>query len=659
MRLKAFSAVQGDPGNQDMQMAANAILPQLGQLTIRKVTVGGDATFNYTASGAGVPPVLAAFSLTTVGGIDEDAYANVPAGVTTVAESMTLPTGWNFTSLVCTGDLDGGNVITGRSVAIDLDNAENQTCTFTNTANATLTLNKIIDFNNGGTATEADWTLTANGTGSNDLSGPGTSGSNDVTGSVLPDTFALSESAAPAGYTNGTTYSCVKNGGAPVNTNSITLALGDTAVCSITNTDNAPSLTLNKIVVNNNGGTAVESDWTLTADGGAAGTLSGPGAAGNADVVSGAGFDAGTYALSESAGPAGYTNGATYSCVKNGGAPVNTNSITLALGDVAVCSITNTDDPASITIVKHCDPVDATNGVFSFTWTHSGPQTGFDLGCQENPTVSETKVIINPTMVPGDLGTYTFTETPPAAGSLFQFDSVSCVGDSGSSVSGSTATVQLNLGENVVCTFNNIAVPEQRFTGGGSFYPNFTDRNPQFPSDLPNGEPDPGNFTLVRITHGFTLHCNPDVLPNRLEVNWAGTGKGRKSENNFHLTSLENAQCYDDPDIDEQSPVSGVDTYEGWGLGDFNNVSGFRAHWIFTDAGEPGVDDEVWIVIEKVANGNEKLRIGGAWDTDGSDVPFFLLPLPKLDLLVPGDKSRLGVDGSNIDVGNQQAHKGS
>jgi hypothetical protein len=254
---------------------------------------------------------------------------------------------------------------------------------------------------------------------------------------------------------------------------------------------------------------------------------------------------------------------------------------------------------------------------------------------------------------------YTFTETLPAPGGLWAFDSVSCTGDSESSVLANTATVDLDLGETVVCTFNNIAVPEQRFTGGGSFYPNYTDRNSQFPTEVPDGQPDYENFTLIRITHGFTLHCNPDVLPNRLEINWAGTGKGRKSENNFHLTSLEAAQCYDDPEIDEQSPVSGVDTYEGWGLGRFNNLDGFRAHWIFTDAGEPGVDDEVWIVIEKVSNSQEKLRIGGVWDTNGSDVPFFLLPLPQLDALVPGDKSRLGVDGANIDVGNQQAHKGS
>jgi hypothetical protein len=297
------------------------------------------------------------------------------------------------------------------------------------------------------------------------------------------------------------------------------------------------------------------------------------------------------------------------------------------------------------------------NGVFSFTWTGGpGPNTGFNLGCQENPDVSETRVIINPTTGPGDLGAYTFTEDEPSL--PWAFDSVSCVGDSESSVSGRTASVDLDLGENVTCTFNNIAVPEQRFTGGGSFYPNTTDTNPQHPS-----------FYRIRITHGFTLHCNEEVLPNRLEVNWAGNGKGRNSENNFHLTSLTAAQCIDDGQITEEHPLAGVDTYEGWGEGTFNNLPGYRAHWVVTDAGEPGGNDEVWMVIVKVSNGSEVLRVGGAWDAPPSNVYPSLMDVLVLDsLVVCYDASvpclntrgpRTGVDGANIDVGNQQAHQGS
>ncbi len=273
--------------------------------------------------------------------------------------------------------------------------------------------------------------------------GPGAAGSTDVVSGTgfKAGTYALSESG-PTDYTNGG-YSCSKNGGAYADATSITLGLGDSAICKITNDDKPISLTLDKIVVNDNGGTRAESEWTLTANGGAAGTLrsrccgqhgrgewrrlqgrhlraqrvrpdrlhqrrlqllrrtavptrtpprsrwasvtprsarsptttraepdaeqdrrerqrwnpgesewtltangarqdlSGPGAAGSTDVVSGTGFKAGTYALSES-GPTDYTDGG-YSCSKNGGAYADATSITLGLGDYTICKITNDD----------------------------------------------------------------------------------------------------------------------------------------------------------------------------------------------------------------------------------------------------------------------------------------------------------------------------
>jgi hypothetical protein len=211
----------------------------------------------------------------------------------------------------------------------------------------TLKLVKSVTNDNGGSAVPGDWTLTATGSsaGFSDLGSSTTF--HVVTAGVQ---YTLSETAV-AGYTAGTTWSC--DGGTFATPDKITLAAAAQVTCTITNNDNPPSLTLDKVVVNDNGGTALESAWTLTANGGTAGTLSGAGAAGSTDVVSGATFKAGTYALSESAGPAtGYTNGTTYSCVKtpaggSAGSAVLSNSITLANGDSAVCTITNDDNPAS------------------------------------------------------------------------------------------------------------------------------------------------------------------------------------------------------------------------------------------------------------------------------------------------------------------------
>lgn len=84
-----------------------------------------------------------------------------------------------------------------------------------------------------------------------------------------------------------------------------------------------PRLTLVKQVVNDNGGTAAATAWTLVATG-TSRTISG--ATGTA-AVTGAAVPAGTYALSETGGPAAYT-ASTWSCVKNGGAAVSANTPT-------------------------------------------------------------------------------------------------------------------------------------------------------------------------------------------------------------------------------------------------------------------------------------------------------------------------------------------
>ena len=82
----------------------------------------------------------------------------------------------------------------------------------------------------------------------------------------------------------------------------VTLGLDEDVTCTITNDDNEPSLTLVKVVTNDNGGTSVESDWTLTAIGATGFSGVGP------SVSNDPSFDQGTYDLSES-GPSGYRHG--------------------------------------------------------------------------------------------------------------------------------------------------------------------------------------------------------------------------------------------------------------------------------------------------------------------------------------------------------------
>lgn len=93
-------------------------------------------------------------------------------------------------------------------------------------------------------------------------------------------------------------------------------------------------LTLIKEVINDSGGLATASDWTLTADGPTGFSGSGP------SVSSGTGFAAGSYDLSESGGPAAYS-ASDWVCV--GGTQDDTDTITLNQGESATCTISNDD----------------------------------------------------------------------------------------------------------------------------------------------------------------------------------------------------------------------------------------------------------------------------------------------------------------------------
>jgi len=93
-------------------------------------------------------------------------------------------------------------------------------------------------------------------------------------------------------------------------------------------------LTLLKEVINDNGGNAQASAWTLSASGPTPFSGNGP------SVSSAEGFEAGRYDLSESGGPTGYTAGDWF-C--DGGTQNDVDTITLGQGESATCTITNND----------------------------------------------------------------------------------------------------------------------------------------------------------------------------------------------------------------------------------------------------------------------------------------------------------------------------
>ncbi|HEU5056223.1 MAG TPA: hypothetical protein VFU21_06850, partial [Kofleriaceae bacterium] len=322
-------------------------------------------------------------------------------------------------SIACTSDQGHSASASGAGpLSILVLPDEDWTCTITNTLKpAHLTLVKQVVNDNGGTALATAWTLAA--TGATSISGA--SGSAAVTNvEVMPGSYALSESGGPAGYLAGT-WSCA---GGSQSGASVTLAPDQSATCTITNDDIAPSLTLVKEVVNDNGGTAGAADWTLSGSGPT--PISGAGGA-----VSGPTFSAGTYTLSES-GPTGYVASA-WSCA--GGTQVG-DTIAVGLGQSATCTISNDDMPPVLILVKHV--VNDNGGLASADdWVLSatgGPTPIFGSGgASSGPTFSA--------------GTYSLGELGPLG---YAASAWSCVGGV---QSGSQITV--GVGVSATCEITN------------------------------------------------------------------------------------------------------------------------------------------------------------------------------------------------------------
>ncbi len=291
---------------------------------------------------------------------------------------------------------------------ITLNPGDNKTCTITNNDQpGILIVKKTVINDNGGTKNAADFSFQINnGTTTAFEAG----GQNNI--AVNAGAYSVSEPAT-AGY--GASYD---------NCSNVVIGNGETKTCTITNDDIAPSLTLRKTVVNGDSGTATADQWTLTADAGNAGKLTGAGPA----VASGPTFKAGTYILSES-GPAHYSPSA-WTCE---GGVQNGSQITIGAGETATCSITNTFvPPGKIVVVKETVGDD---GGFDFT----GDLGDFSLTTNKG-NASKDFSDLNP-------GTYSVSEKETPAG----WQKTSAVCDNGNDPS----HIAIESSSTVVCTFVN------------------------------------------------------------------------------------------------------------------------------------------------------------------------------------------------------------
>jgi uncharacterized repeat protein (TIGR01451 family) len=287
---------------------------------------------------------------------------------------------------------------------VQIPNGGTATCTITNDDQpAELIVKKIVVNDNGGTASADDFSFQVNGGQAVSFEADG---QNNLT--VNAGTYNVVEPAV-AGY--GTTYDNCAN---------VQIPNGGTATCTITNDDAAASLTVIKQVVNDNGGTAVPGDFTMTINGVSAtggNSFAGAGAPGVTKVLT----TVGQYSVTEAAEP-GYTQtGASAGCTG-----------TIALGESRTCTITNDDQPAELIVKKivvNDNGGTASADDFSFQ-VNGGQAVSFEADGQNNLTVNA--------------GTYNVVE-PAVAGYTTTYQGCS--------------DIELELGESATCTVTNNDVP--------------------------------------------------------------------------------------------------------------------------------------------------------------------------------------------------------
>jgi len=350
-------------------------------------------------------------------------------------------------------DSDSGYTKTlGAGCSGTIAKGQTKICVITNddVESTKLTLNKVVVNGDGGDADESDWTLEATSTDLVDptnLSGPGAEGDEDVVSEAgfKPGTYTLTEKNGPDGY-EPSDWECT-NDITVNNQNQITLIAGDETVCTITNDDIAPTLSLVKKVVNGNGGSAHADAWTLIAQVGVetpvidtVGTTV-PDTDDLEAKTAPVSVEAGIfYTLSESTDPKGYKT-SSWSCDGDGGTLID-GAIKLALAAVVTCTITNDDIAPKVTITK----------VVENTYGGSAKSSDFTLSLVDNKDVTE-EVTSGQEYTTFDAGKYTVTESS-------ELDNYELTDVDGDCVWDGDITLELSLDGTFSCTIINTQLPE-------------------------------------------------------------------------------------------------------------------------------------------------------------------------------------------------------
>jgi len=204
-----------------------------GSITINKSTVGGEGSFRFATTGNG----LSDFIIVTAGGAGAHAFNALLPGVYTVTELV--PSGWNPPTLTCTGTATPVS-IAGTTATIMLATGESAVCTYTDTSidprKSAIVINKRTNggddtFHFTGSGIAAFAITTAGGVGQKMISGLA-AGTYTVT--ETPSNTWLLSSLSCTDPTGDTTWDL------NTATATIRLVVGETVVCTFTNSSSVP-----------------------------------------------------------------------------------------------------------------------------------------------------------------------------------------------------------------------------------------------------------------------------------------------------------------------------------------------------------------------------------------------------------------------------------
>jgi hypothetical protein len=338
--------------------------------------------------------------------VESGVVTTLPAGNYWIGEEQ--QPGYEFVSFTCEGTeptpLEDGRFEVGVAAG------DSAVCTFVNQdVPATLVLEKTVVNDDGGTATQDDFTPSVDEV-EVDWDTPVLIGVGD---------HVTAETTLP-GYAAG-------DWGGDCDAEGVLegAELAGEYVCTITNDDIAPTVTLRKVVVNDDGGTATQDDFTPLLD--------------DEEVDWDVAYDivAGEHVAGEVAA-AGYLAGDwAGDCAPDG-------TLDAEIGESYECMITNDDLPAGLTATKVVVNDDGgTLGVTDF------PLTVTPQGDDPVVVTSGTETIVA-------AGTYTITETQQAG---YALTGMACSDGTSLAAGATSVTVTVGLDESVLCTVTNDDLP--------------------------------------------------------------------------------------------------------------------------------------------------------------------------------------------------------